>query len=452
MSAKITFIGAGSFGFTRTVLKDVLTFPRLADAEIALMDIDPERLDMSRECCQRIIDAGGYKARLKTYTNRRRALDGANAVIVTILSGDTDIWQHDILIPKKYGVDICIGDTRGPSGIFRALRTIPVMLSICKDMQEVCPDAIMLNYTNPMAMLCHAMQTVYPQLTISGLCHSVQGTANMLAQWLGKTEQDMDYVSAGLNHMSWLIKYEYQSRDMYPKLRKLVQTREDIYYQSRVRNDMFLMLGYYITEGSRHNSEYSWWFRKRPDLIKYYFTKKAPESGRDGSNAWLVKMYQRRKQTWRKELRDWINHPDWSDPAKTAERLKRGNEYASSIVNAWTGGETYTFHGNVPNHGVITNLPQGACIEVPVVARRRRLQTVHVGDLPKSVLSLTALTANNEMLAVEGALKKDARMIYQAIAYDPLTAAVLSLPEIKKMTMEMFAKNKKYLPGFKSNL
>lgn len=450
MSVKITFIGAGSFGFTRTVLKDILTFPNLADAEIALMDINPERLNMSRACCQKIIDAGGYPAKLTTHTDRRTALDGADAVVVTILSGGTDVWRHDILIPEKYGVGVSVGDTRGPSGVFRALRTIPEMLAICADVAELCPQAIFLNYTNPMAMLCHAMQLEFPQLTISGLCHSVQGSANMLAQWLGKTEHDMDYVCAGLNHMSWYLKYECEGKDMYPLIREAIETREEVRNQSLLRNELFLMLGYYITESSRHNSEYSWWFRKRPELIKHYFPP-GTEVGDNGQTAALLHMYEKRDETWREDLKKWLEDPEWDDDAKVEERLKRGNEYASSIINAWTGGELYTFNGNVPNHGVVTNLPQGACVEVPVMARRRRLQTIHVGDLPKPVLSLTALTANNEMMAVEGALKKDANLVLQSIMHDPLTAAVLSLDEIKKMTAEMFAANKEFLPDYKPN-
>lgn len=448
MSYKVAFIGSGSFGFTRTVMKDILTFPRLADAEIALMDIDPERLELSRLCCQKIIDVGGYPAKLKTYKTRRGALEGADAVVVTILSGGTDVWKHDILIPKKYGVDICIGDTRGPSGIFRALRTIPKMLEICRDVAKYCPGAILLNYTNPMAMLCHAMQVEYPELTISGLCHSVQGTAHMLAGKVGLTEDDVDYVCAGLNHLAWYLKFEHQGRDLLPRLRKVIDKEAKASKNNRWRNELFLTLGYYVTESSRHNSEYNWWVRKRPDLLDRYF-EKVEDSLYTGENAFLLNKYLRRNRTWRRELKNWLEHADWKDPAATAKRLQRGNEYAASIVNAWTGGELYTFNGNVPNTGVIPNLPQGACVEVPVMARRGRLQTVHVGELPKSVLSITALTANNEMMAVEGALRKDGRMVYQSIVNDPLTAAVLSLPEIRKMTLEMFARNRKYLPGYR---
>ncbi len=448
MSVKIAFIGAGSFGFTRTVVKDILTFAGLADAEIALMDINAARLEMARQCCRKIVDAGGYPARIKTYRDRRRALDGADAVIVTILCGSTDVWQHDILIPKKYGVDICVGDTRGPSGIFRALRTIPEMLAICGDMARLCPGAILLNYTNPMAMLCHAMQTEYPQLAISGLCHSVQGTAGMLAKWIKLRPEDVDYVCAGINHMAWYLKFESAGKDLYPRLRQAVRNDPAIRHHEQVRNEMFLALGYYPTESSGHHSEYNWWFRKRPDLIKRHCTRGT--GWNPGTHAYILKSYLKRNTTWQKDLRAWLAHPDWRDPEKTAARLQRGHEYAASIIHAWTGGPLFRFNGNVPNAGVITNLPQGACVEVPVLASRRRLQTMHVGDLPKAVLSLTALSANNEMLAVAGALQGDARLVYQAIANDPLTAAVLSLAEIKKMTAEMFAKNRRHLPAFKS--
>lgn len=447
MSAKIAFIGAGSFAFTRMVVKDLLSFPGLSDAEIALMDIDSTRLEMARQCCQKIVDAGGYKAKIKTYSNRRGALTDANAVVITILSGGTDVWQHDILIPKKYGVDICVGDTRGPSGIFRALRTIPEMLDICDDVSQVCPGAVVLNYTNPMAMLCHAMQLRYPELTVSGLCHSVQGTAAMLAKWIGRKPENIDYVCAGINHMAWYLKFESNGKDLYPALKRKVNSDAAILNHEQVRNQMFLALDYYPTESSGHHSEYNPWFRKRPDLIKKHCLKGT--GWNPGEYAYILKQYQKRNRTWQKDLRTWLNHPDWRDPEKAATRLKPGHEYAANIINAWTGGPLFQFNGNVPNTGIITNLPPGACVEVPVLAGRRRLQSIHVGALPKSVLSLTALSANNEMLAVEGALTGNVQAVYQAIANDPLTAAVLSLEEIKKMTMEMFAKNRRWLPKFK---
>jgi alpha-galactosidase len=447
MSYKIAFIGAGSFGFTRTVVKDILTFRRLADAEIALMDIDPARLEMAKQCCQKLVDLGDYPAKITVTQDRKKALAGADAVIITILCGAVDTWQHDILIPKKYGVDICVGDTRGPSGVFRALRTIPTMLSICKDMEKLCPKAILLNYTNPMAMLCHAMQLKYPHLAISGLCHSVQGTAAQLAMWVGKKAEEVDYVCAGINHMAWYIKFESDGKNLYPQLREKILNDPKIYNNEQVRNEMFLALDYYPTESSGHHSEYNAWFRKRPDLIKKYCTKGT--GWNPGEHAYILNEYRSREHTWKKELKEWLNLPDWNDPEKVKKHLQRGHEYASSIINAWTGGELFTFNGNVPNTGIITNMPQNACVEVPVLASRRRLQAMYVGELPKSVLSLTALSANNEMMAVEGALTGNAKMVYYSIANDPLTAAVLSLAEIKKMTKEMFDKNKPFLKYFK---
>jgi alpha-galactosidase len=202
--AKITFIGAGSFGFTRALVRDILTFPLLRDSTISLMDIDAERLEFIKTAVEKIIEEGKYPAKLEVTMDRKKALKGADAVICTILAGGVNIWRYDIEIPKKYGVDICVGDTRGPAGIFRALRTIPVMLDICKDIEEICPDAIFLNYTNPMSMLCRAMQKK-TKLKVTGLCHSVQGTAEMLAKWIGATMDEITYVCAGINHQAWFI-------------------------------------------------------------------------------------------------------------------------------------------------------------------------------------------------------------------------------------------------------
>ena len=234
--AKIVFIGAGSFVFTRNLVRDILTFPLLEDAEIALIDINKQRLSFARRACEKIVKMGNYPA------------------TVTILCGSINVWQHDILIPKKYGIDINVGDTRGPSGIFRALRTIPTMLAICHDMEELCPRAVMLNYTNPMAMLCHAMQRESPIIG-TGLCHSVQGTARMLATWLNIPPAKLDYVCAGINHTAWYLKLEHRGRDQYPRLKRIVSSDKKVYNQEQVRNEMFLALGSYVTESSGHNSE-----------------------------------------------------------------------------------------------------------------------------------------------------------------------------------------------------
>ncbi len=436
--AKIVFVGAGSFGFTRGLVRDLLTFPTMRDATIGLVDTNKERLRFAVRAVNKIIDQGGYPATVQASTDRREMLPGADGVLVTILCGSTRVWRHDILIPKQYGVDVTIGDTRGPSGVFRALRTIPEMLAICRDMEELCPDALMLNYTNPMAMLCHAMQRSSP-IEATGLCHSVQGGARKLERWMNLKPHSMDYVCAGLNHLSWYLKLERNGRDLYPRLKRKVRSDPDVYWQEPVRNEMLLHLGYFVTEGSGHNSEYNWWFRKRPDLIRHFF--RGGKGLNTGTNAYLLKMYQAREKTWKQGIREWLARPEID--------LARGHEYAASILHARLGGELFPFNGNVPNHGLVTNLPAGCCVEIPCVATRAGVRPLHVGDLPMPVLGLTHLTANNHMLAVEGALTADAGLVYQAIAHDPLTAAKLSLAEARKMTRDMFRRNRRHLPQFK---
>jgi alpha-galactosidase len=435
---KIAFIGAGSLGFTRKLVRDVLTFPLLQDATIALMDIDAERLDFARRAVQRIVDLGGYPARVEATMDRAEALSGADVVLVTILAGGIDVWRHDIEIPKKYGIDTNIGDTRGPSGIFRALRTIPVLVSIAKDMERHCPDATMLNYTNPMVMVCRAMQRE-TSIQPTGLCHSVQGTSEMLARWIGAPYEEITYTCAGINHMAFYLKYEWNGEDAYPLIRRAIAERPEVYNEEIVRNEMFLALDYYVTESSGHNSEYNWWFRKRPDLIERYCL---PGTGwNPGEYAYAIKGYEQREGSWREEAKKWF-------AADEPISLERGHEYAAYIINALRGGEPFEFNGNVPNTGLITNLPQGACVEVPVWASRKGLTPTYVGALPPQLAMLVGLTSQIEEMAVEGALTGDPRLIYQAIAHDPLTAAMLSLAEIRQMVNEMFAQNREYLPTF----
>lgn len=436
---KIAFIGAGSLEFTRKLARDLLTFPLLQEATLSLMDIDAERLDFAQRSVQKIVDLGHYPATVEATMDRAEALKDADAVLVTILAGGTEVWRHDIEIPKKYGVDINIGDTRGPSGIFRALRTIPVMLDIAHDMERYCPDATMLNYTNPMAMLCRAMQRE-TSIRLTGLCHSVQGTAMMLAHWIGAPMEEITYTCAGINHMAWYLKFEWNGKDAYPLIRRAITENPEIYNEEIVRNEMFLHLDYYVTESSGHNSEYNWWFRKRPDLIEKYCTHGT--GWNPGEYAYILKEYQKREDTWRDEAKKWF-------AADTPISLERGHEYAAYIINALMGGEPFEFNGNVPNTGLITNLPENACVEVPVWASRKGLSPVHVGALPPQCALLTNLSASIEEMAVEAALTGDPRLVFQAIAFDPLTASVLSLAEIRQMVNEMFQQNRDHLPQFK---
>ena len=436
--AKVVFIGAGSFKFTRNLVRDLLTFPALEGVEICLVDIHRERLNFARRACEKIVALGNYPASVTATTERREVLRGADAVCITIFCGGTSVWQHDVLIPEKYGISINIGDTRGPSGIFRMLRTLPTMLAICRDMEDLCPTAILLNYTNPMAMLCHAMlrQT---GIALTGLCHSVQGTAAMLARWLRIPPGGLDYVCAGINHMAWYTKLEHRGRDQYPRLKRLVASDEAIYEEEIVRNEMFLALGAYVTESSGHNSEYNWWFRKRPDLMRRYCNRGTGSN--PGRHLHALRAYRRHEKTWKREVRAWL---DSDEPIE----LERGNEYAASIINAYLGDGLFKFNGNVTNTGLVTNLPAGACVEVPVLAGPRRLEPISVGPLPDAVSILTNLTAQTEMMAVEGCLTGDRDLIYQAIAHDPLTASKLSLAETRTMVDEMFKRNRRFLPQF----
>ena len=419
-------------------MRDILTFERLRDAELVLMDIDPERLEFAERSVRRIIELGNDPATVRTTQSRAEALQGADVVMVTILAGGVQVWRHDIEIPKRYGIDINVGDTRGPSGIFRALRTIPEMVAIAKDMERYCPNALMLNYTNPMAMLCRAMQLT-STIQLTGLCHSVQGTAEMLAGWIGAPIEEIDYVCAGINHMAWYTKFNWKNQDAYPLIRQAMQDAK-VYNQEIVRNEMFLSLDYYVTESSGHNSEYNAWFRKRPDLIEKYCTHGT--GWNPGVYAYILNEYLRRETSWKDDARSWFD-------GSATLKLDRGHEYAAYIVNALVGGEPFRFNGNVRNTQLITNLPQDACVEVPVFVDKDGLHPVHVGDIPAQCAMLTGLSSQIEEMAVAGALSGDPRKIYHAILNDPLTAAVLAPAEIKQMVNDMFAQNAAYLPQFK---
>ena len=438
MAKKIAFIGAGSFGFTRGLVRDILTFPAFADVEIALMDIDKQRLSWIKQACEKIARAGNYPAKITATTSRKEALKGADGVLCTILAGDVEVWKHDIYIPKKYGVDINVGDTRGPAGIFRALRTIPVMLDICEDIKKYCPKAVFLNYTNPMAMLCRAMQGEYPDLTISGLCHSVQGTATELANMIGAKETEINYLCAGINHQAWYLKFERNGKDAYPDIREALKIKKN-YMADVVRNEMFKYLDFYVTESSGHNSEYNAWFRKRKDLIKKYCIG---TGWNPGEYAFIAKRYLAVKKGWKKDIVKWLADPKVD--------LKRGNEYASRIFNGIFGDNTlFEFNGNVRNFNLIDNLPYGCCVEVPVVASKEGLRAMHVGALPEHLAILNNTSARCEELAVEAAIEGNPRKLFHAVAFDPLTSAVLSLDEIQAMVNEMLKKNKAWLPQFK---
>ncbi|HNX13517.1 MAG TPA: alpha-galactosidase [Oscillospiraceae bacterium] len=437
---KIAFIGAGSFGFTRGLVRDLLTFDAFKDANICLMDINKDRLSYSEKAARKIVAAGNYPATITATLDRAEALKGADGIVITILAGGPEIFRTDIEIPKKYGVDINVGDTRGPSGIFRFLRTAPKMLEILRDAEKYCPNAIVLNYTNPMAMLCRYLQS-QTKMNVTGLCHSVQGTASMLARWIGAPMDEITYTCAGINHQAFYIDYKWNGKDAYPLIKKAME-KPEVYNEELVRNEMFLALDYYVTESSGHNSEYNAWFRKRPDLIEKYCTHGT--GWNPGEYAYILKEYFKREEDgkWMKDMDDWM--------AEETVDLKRGNEYAAAIFNAIFGDHTpYEFNGNIRNFGVIDNLPEGCCVEAPVRAGKDGIKPFRVGKLPDQLAVLVNTSARCEELAVQGCIDGDKRKIYHAILFDPLTSAVLCPSEIQAMVDEMFEAGKAYLGYFK---
>ena len=435
---KFAFIGAGSLQFTSSCVRDLLTFPAFTECELALMDIDENNLTDIKKVVENIAENMNCKGCvITTTTDRAEALKGADGVLCTVFNGDVDIWQYEITIPKKYGVDMNIGDTRSVSGIFRALRNIPLMLDICKDIEKYCPNAVFLNYTNPMSMLCGAMQK-YSNVEVTGLCHSVQGTVKTLSEWLDVPYEEISYKCMGVNHQAFYTELSHNGVDLYPKLRALLETPE-YYNKEIVRNEMFLKLGYYPTESSGHNSEYNQWFRKRPDLIEKYCTN--GDNWNPGKHALSLEVRKKRKENPHAQYENWFKQP--FDPKKSIE-------YAADIFNARLGdGKPFIFNGNVLNNGSIPNLPSDACVEVPVVADRMGFKTTIAGPLPDHLAIMVNTTARIESLAIEAAMNKSKEMVYRAVYMDPLTSAVCSLDEIKNMCDELFLVNKDYLGDYK---
>jgi alpha-galactosidase len=436
---KIAFVGAGSLGFTRTLVVDMMSYEDLAGSTISLIDIDEQRLDYARRAIDRIMKVGGYPAKVEASIDRAEALKDADIVVITILAHGVDGFRPEIEIPMKYGVDFNVGDSYGTAAIFRALRTIPQMLDIARDVERHAPNAFILNYTNPMSMLCRALFRD-TSVKLVGLCHSVQGLAAHLASWIDVAAADVVWECAGINHQAWLLRFERRSGEsLYPLLRSAVE-KPEIYQQDIVRNEMFKSLGYYVTESSGHNSEYNWWFRKRPDLIEKYCTH-----GKDwnpGVHGYILQEYSDAAETWQKELAHYAE-------GRVEIKLGRSDEYASRIVRGLLFDEAFKFNGNIPNTGLIANLPHESCVEVPMIADKAGFQGIHVGALPLQCAALNHVNTMVVELTVESALNGDPTAAYHACCYDPVAAAKLSLAEIKQMVDELFQVQAPLLPQFK---
>ena len=429
-------IGAGSLVFSSRLTADILSFDKTRDTEFALIDIDDERLAFASRIIERIFKEGGYdRASYTTTSDRRKALPGADYVISSLLVGGYEAIEKEIDISMKYGVDQCIGDTLTPGGILRCLRTLPHQAGIAQDIMELCPDAVLLNYTNPMSMLCWGMVRQAPGIKLVGLCHSVQGTTEQWAKRLGLDLGDIQWKCAGINHQAWIYQYRKDGKDLLPKIRELA-VQPKIWLADTVRMEYVKHLGYPVTESSGHCSEYTPWWRKRPELIEQY----CPESDHwNGKSGFIKEIYAR--PDWKERMERMAN---WEEPVD----LKRSHEYGSQIINACEGGEAVVIHGNVENNGLIDNLPEGCCVEVPIYVDQNGLQPMRVGKLPMHLAAINRNQVTMQELAVEAALTADPELVFQAFAMDPLTGAVLTLDEIREMTVELLEALEFCLPTF----
>jgi alpha-galactosidase len=428
---KIAMIGAGSVVFAQHLLGDIMSWPELSEPHIALMDIAPDRLAVAERMAHKLAEALDARPKITAHRTRKPALDGADYVINTIQVGGFPATKIDFDIPKKYGLQQTIADTNGIGGIFRALRTIPVMVKIAQEMEMLCPNAILINYANPMAMVCWAVTRATSIQTV-GLCHSVQGTAMQLARYMGIPYEELVYRAAGINHMNFYLKLEYRGRDAYPRLRRAMQDPE-VWKQDPVRFEVFKRLGYFVSESSEHFSEYVPWFirRDRPDLIDRYSIP---------IDEYIKRCVDQDKEWKRTERIMFSDKPI---------EVHRSHEYCGYILHARQAGEPFVIYGNVPNQGIISNLPQGCCVEVPCLVDRNGIQPCYVGDLPPQLAAVIRNAVNVHELTVEGFFRRKRDHIYQAAILDPHASVELTLDEIYSLVDDLFEAHGKMVPTLK---
>jgi alpha-galactosidase len=422
---KIVIIGAGS-GFGGRLSIDILSREPLRDATIALCDIDAERLAGVTSYVCRAIEGHGLPARCISSTDREELLPGADVVVTAVSIGGPAYWGEpyasEIGIPLRYGIDQAVADTIGPGGVFRFLRTAREHLQFCKDMERLCPDALLLNYTNPMAMLTW-LHSVGSSIQNVGLCHSVQGTTQKLAQGIGAPYDEVSYLVAGINHQAWILRFRHNGRDAYPRVREAVE-REEIFANDRVRVEMLKQFGYFVTESSGHNSEYVPYFRRTQEL--------RDEFGLRSRRHVPMEPNPQRRRPWQKDT------GVEEDQDAAVPELQSSHEYAALIIEAQATGVPFAFNGNVMNHGSITNLPARCCVEVPCLVDREGVHPCYVGDLPPQCAALNMSNIAVQELAVRAALERDREAAFHAVALDPLTASILPLQQIRAMFEEMW--------------
>ncbi len=431
---KIAMIGAGSVVFCKTLMSDIMATPELADSEFALMSRTEPKLRRMEAFANRMLKENGLPGTAWATLDRQEAIRDADFVVVMIQVGGVDAFEIDYKIPLKYGVDQCIGDSLGPGGLFRGLRSIPVLADIAQDMENLAkPGAIMLQYANPMAANCLALGMA-TEVPFVGLCHGVQTTLDLIAGYCEVPKEEISYVCGGINHMDWFLKLTHQGRDLYPKLREVFE-KPEYYKNEKVRGEVFRHFGYFMTESTGHLSEYVPWFRKNRKALDLYCDEPS-FGGETGAYYNYCKALAAK----------YAEH----DPLEfeSARIESRSVEYCSYIIEAAVTGRTFPFMGNVRNDGYITNLPDGCCVEVPTFADGTGLHPTRIGALPSQCAAACMTNINSQILTAEAALETDTEKIVQAAALDPLTGAVLTLKEIRDMCIEMLEAQRQWLPQF----
>ncbi len=447
MGVRIVFIGAGSTMFARLLICDIYSHHALRDATIVLEDIDEERLDITYRLAIKIVETHNLPGKIERTTSQREALKGADFVISMIAVGGLEAWDIDKAIPLKYGVDQIVGDTLGPGGVFRAMRHIPPILSIVKDMEELCPNAIFLNYANPMAAIMWAVNRASTIQSV-GLCHSIQATTKEIAGYIGIAEwenypitnQDwhdfyyrplperVNFWVAGINHMAWYLTYEVDGQDAYPLIREAYNNKK-AYEADTVRFEILRNFGYFVTESPHHLSEYMPYFRKNPEDIKRFM-----------SYTWNALEITRQKG------KDDDVSIQRQIEGKEPIELKSSVEYGAKIINAVVTGDEIRINGNVNNSGLITNLPRDCCVEVPCLVDKNGINPCYVGELPPQLAALNRTNINVQSMIVEATLSGSKGAAHQAVMLDPLTSSLLTLDDIRKMVDEMFDAESRWLP------
>lgn len=424
---KIAFIGAGSVVFTKNLLTDILSFPELKGTTIALHDIDSERLETAGMMARWTSAQLGAQATVEEYLDRQTALEGADFVINMVQIGMHEATLTDFEIPKRYGLKQTIADSMGIGGIFRGLRTVPFMLDLARDMKELCPDALLLNYTNPMSILMEALYKAYPEIKSVGLCHSVPLTAIEISSYIGVDPDDLLYECSGINHIAWMTRLEVDGEDAYPRLFEAMEDPE-VYDKDKVRFELMRHFGHFVTESSEHNAEYSPYFLKDDDLIERYDVP--------------VDEYIRRSE------QNLVEYAETRRKLLVGEEftLKRSVEYGSLIIHSIVTGEDRKVYGNIRNTNLVTNLPEGCCVEVPILVDDTGLRPYHAGDLPPQLASYCLPHVTVQNLTVRAMLEGNRNYVYQAAMLDRHAASVLSLEEIKAMTNDLIEAHGDALP------